>query len=219
MEATPTQTGMRTSNQTEAIAFALSAAQKKIKTAVKDSTNPHFRSNYADLASIVEACRDALAENSLAVIQGARRDKIDGVWILTTRLEHKSGQWYESDFPLLARDQTAQAMGSAMTYAKRYSIGAMVGVVSKDEDDDGEGAMGRPANVARPQPAPVVQKNTFTGISDEQRKLAYAVTKQAGLDDDAIKAEWKRITGKDTSKDWTKEDYEKVMAAHKGAMK
>lgn len=66
--------------------------------------------------------------------------------------------------------------------------------------------------VAKPIPAP---KNAFTGVSDEQRKLVYAVAKQAGLEGDVCKAEWQRITGKESSKEWTREDFEKVLSAMK----
>lgn len=132
---------MKTSESTSSIASALAKAQAEIKTAIKDATNPHFKSRYADLVAIVESCRPALSKNGIAVIQGG--EKKEGSWVLTTRLAHSSGEWYECDFPLLARDNSAQAMGSATTYAKRYALAAMVGVVADDEDDDGEGAMGR----------------------------------------------------------------------------
>lgn len=215
---------MRTSESIDAISAALAKAQKTIKTAAKASANPYFHSRYSDLSEIVEACRSALAENDLSVIQaGAKREY---GWVLVTRLAHKSGQWFEGEFPLLAKDQTAQALGSATTYAKRYSLAAMVGVVSSEEDDDGEAAMGRISNakapplnnsaqvVAKPVPTP---KNTFKAISDEQRKLAYLfATQKLSWTDEQTKQNWQNATGKESSKDWGESDFDSVMTTMKG---
>ena len=215
---------MRTSESIDAISAALAKAQKTIKTAAKASANPYFHSRYSDLSEIVEACRSALAENDLSVIQaGAKREY---GWVLVTRLAHKSGQWFEGEFPMLAKDQTAQALGSATTYAKRYSLAAMVGVVSSEEDDDGEAAMGRISNAKAPPlnnsapAAPKVStpaKNSFKTISDEQRKLAYLfATQKLSWSDQETKTKWQSITGKESSKDWGESDFDSVMAEMRG---
>lgn len=135
---------MKTSEQINHIATALSKAQSTIKKAKKDSENPFFKSSYADLVSVVEAARPALVENGLAVVQGGLY--VDGQWMLVSRLTHVSGQWFETYFPLISKDQTAQSMGSAMSYAKRYSYQALLNVVSDGEDDDAEATMGRSSN-------------------------------------------------------------------------
>lgn len=138
---------MRQSEVTKDIDAALAKAQAEFKVASKDAENPHFKSKYADLADVIEATRPALTKHAISIVQGAEVST-NGGWVLVTRMSHSSGQWYESDFPLLVRDQSPQAMGSAMTYAKRYSYSAMTGAVSGDEDDDGEAAQGRGAKPA-----------------------------------------------------------------------
>jgi hypothetical protein len=129
----------RTSDQVEAVFAALAKAQGEIRNAVKDSANPHFRSKYADLAAIVDACRKPLSENGIAVIQiphNAGRDI--GV---TTILGHSSGQWISGRIAVAPAKWDAQSLGSVTTYLRRYSLAAMTGVAP--EDDDGEGAVGR----------------------------------------------------------------------------
>lgn len=125
------------------LAEALSKAQGQIKGAAKDTTNPHFKSKYADLASVWDACRKALADNGLSVIQyGAFRE---GAYVIRTRLLHSSGQYIEGDVPCQTDARSSnqmQALGSAITYARRYGLAAMVGV--SPEDDDGEGAAQKP---------------------------------------------------------------------------
>lgn len=134
---------MNTSEQINEIAGALAKAQAKIGHAAKDSQNPHFRKNYADLASIRDACQQALAEAGIAVIQ-APGSTDDGCVSITTRLAHSSGQWLESSIACRPAKNDAQALGSVVTYLRRYSLAAMVGVAPAE--DDGEGAVGRGSN-------------------------------------------------------------------------
>jgi hypothetical protein len=131
---------------------ALSKAQGEMQPAIKDSENPYFKSKYADLTSVWEACRPALAKHSLAVIQATC--VMEGKLMLATTLAHSSGQWMRSYTPILSKDESCQAMGSAITYARRYSLASLVGVCP-DEDDDGNAAM-PPKNVfnGHPQPRP-----------------------------------------------------------------
>lgn len=124
-----------------ALAAALSKAQGKITGALKDSANPFFKSKYADLASVWDACRAALSENELAVIQQTASDD-SGVFVITT-LAHSSGQWMRSRLRLTPKDESPQAMGSAITYGRRYALAAAVGVAQVD--DDGNAASGRDA--------------------------------------------------------------------------
>lgn len=129
---------MRTSEKIDLISAALLKAQANLDIAKKDKNNSHFKSTYADYGAIVKASRPALLSNDIVVIQGARLIDVN-TWQLTTRLQHISGQWMESDYPLVAKDaNNPQAFGSATTYAKRFSLAAMVGVVAEDEDDDGD---------------------------------------------------------------------------------
>ena len=119
------------------IAAALVAAQSAFQPALKNSQNPHFRSKYADLGACIEAVIDALHANGIALIQHtAESDK--GVVISTTFL-HKSGEIYEAGSLFVpAAQQTPQAYGSALTYARRYSLMTACGIAP--EDDDGNEA-------------------------------------------------------------------------------
>lgn len=116
---------------------ALSKAQGKIQPALKDKANPFFKSSYADLASVWTACRDALSENGLAVVQSVVTYPDKGMNLVTT-LGHSSGQWMKSEMPIISQKVDPQSLGSAITYYRRYSLAAMVGVAP--EEDDGEAA-------------------------------------------------------------------------------
>lgn len=129
---------MKTSEQINEIAAALAKAQGEMKPAVKDATNPHFKSKYADLAANVEAARGPLSKHGLSYIQEPVTTE-RGIAV-TTRLLHSSGQWIEFDaltVPLSKVD--AHGVGSATTYARRYALGAALGLVA--EDDDGNAAV------------------------------------------------------------------------------
>jgi hypothetical protein len=130
------------SNQSENInelAAALAKAQGEIVGALKDSKNPFFKSNYADLASCWDACRAQLSKNALAVIQTTRCH--DGQVYVVTTLTHSSGQWIRGELPVKAKDDGPQAQGSGITYARRYALAAIVGLAQID--DDAEAAQGR----------------------------------------------------------------------------
>lgn len=122
-----------------ALAAALSKAQASITGALKDSANPFFKSRYADLASCWDACRRQLTENNLAIIQTVE-PSADDVLLVTT-LAHSSGEWMASRLPIRAKDNSPQAQGSAITYARRYALAAIVGLAQID--DDAEAAQGR----------------------------------------------------------------------------
>jgi hypothetical protein len=123
---------------------AFSKAQAALKPAVKDSTNPFFKSSYADLTSIWEACRKALTDNGLSVIQTPNVEmNPDGTkqFVLVTTLLHSSGQFISGSYPIKPTKDDPQGNGSAISYARRYALASMTGVCSAD--DDGEGAQGR----------------------------------------------------------------------------
>jgi hypothetical protein len=123
---------------------ALAKAQLEMLPAKTGSNNPFFKSKYADLASIVKASRKALGTNGLAVIQRIIRNGSAGMTLLT-RLCHSSGQWIESSMTVNPPKQDIQSLGSYLTYLRRYTYSAIVGVVASEEDDDGEAAIGRSA--------------------------------------------------------------------------
>lgn len=135
----------------KALATALAKAQAEIKAALKDSKNPHFKSSYADLTSVWDACRGALTKNGLSVIQ--KTDFSEGEVWLETILLHADGDQITGRYPLRPQQQTPQGYGSALTYARRYSLAAMVGVVA-DEDDDGNAASAPRHDTIRPVEPP-----------------------------------------------------------------
>ena len=137
---------MRTSEQIDKIAPALVKAQGAFDGAAKGAVNPQFKSKYADLAAVVEATREALAANGLAVVQ-ALGAVTDGKLKITTTLLHSSGQWLAADLEIPVQRLDPQGFGSASTYGRRYALMALLGVPAVD--DDGEAAMER-----KPQPAP-----------------------------------------------------------------
>ena len=115
------------------LATALSIVQGKLTHAKKDSANPFFKSKYADLESVWDACRSLLAENGLAVMQFPG-EFVDGTMSLNTVLTHSSGEFmsYLMSVPVTKPD--AQGAGSALTYMRRYALAAVVGVVQADDD-------------------------------------------------------------------------------------
>jgi hypothetical protein len=123
---------MKTSEQISELAAALAKAQGMMDNAVMNRINPHFKSKYADLAAIFDAARKPLSANGLAIVQTI------GDGVLHTRLLHTSGQWIASEHPLPMSGRP-QEIGSALTYARRYSLSALIGIAA-DEDDDATGA-------------------------------------------------------------------------------
>lgn len=159
---------MNQSEQINELATALSKAQAEIQPALKDSVNPFFKSKYADLASVWNACKDPLTKHGLSVLQ--MMDYKEGQLVLLTTLAHSSGQWVRSCLPVLSAKQDAQSIGSAITYMRRYSLAALVGVTT-DEDDDGNAATytqpSPPAATfqkAVPQPKGIITKGEATEL-------------------------------------------------------
>lgn len=146
---------MKQSESLKELFTALSKAQAEFKVAERDAENPYFKSKYADFESIVSSCRPALSKNGLSFIQ-ITSIKDDKSLILITRLCHLSGEYIESEYPIEPVKRDPQALGSALTYAKRYSLAALIGVVTSEEDDDAEAAMQRkPVQNINIQSAPV----------------------------------------------------------------
>lgn len=148
---------MTRSDQIGTLIAALVKAQPNFKGAAKSSTNPHFKSKYADLAEIEDACLPALNKAGIAVLQPVRAE--DTRVSVTTLLAHESGEWIAEDLTITAVQNTPQAIGSAITYGRRYGLAAMVGVAP--EDDDGHAAS-RPDISVRPDP-PRAVVDTRTG--------------------------------------------------------
>lgn len=124
---------MKTSQTVEKIAPALLKAQKEITFAIKDSTNPHFKSSYADLESVIEAIKKPLNNNGIIFIQSFSPSEA-GKLNLTTRLMHESGEWIEDVLTMPLQKNDAQGYGSAATYSRRYALAAITGLYQADDD-------------------------------------------------------------------------------------
>ena len=154
---------MNTSPEINELAKALSAFQGTVQTVKKDSANPHFKSRFASLESAITTAAPQLAAHGLAVTQTLSWDGSND--LLTTTLMHTSGQWIVDGQRLFLNKEDAQSHGSAITYARRYSYLAILGLAPSD-DDDGNAATAsvqrrttKATPVARPtqpveQPAP-----------------------------------------------------------------
>lgn len=149
---------MKKSDTIGSISKALFVAQQALLPAMKNATNPHLRNKYADLGAVWEACEGALKAAGLVVVQcPGTSDR--GVTLTTTVIHAESGEWIESDLTMPAGKGDAQAIGSAITYARRYALSAMLGVLA--EDDDGEAAQGRgKAEAARNGNGPAAPSET-----------------------------------------------------------
>jgi hypothetical protein len=127
---------MNQSENIQELVAALSKAQGVMKPAIFNKKNPHFKNKYADFTSVMDACRIPLSSNGLSIMQYC--ETVNDKTILVTMLAHTSGQFIKSYFPLNPKSLDSQAVGSALTYAKRYCLAAMIGVVADDDDDDAE---------------------------------------------------------------------------------
>ena len=134
---------------------ALMKFQAECPPIPKDKENPYFKNKetgkkamYADLQSIVEATRKPLSDNGLSVLQLVNKSS------LMTTLHHTSGQQLESEMDLLNDKNNMQGLGSAITYARRYAMSTILGIVTEDDDD------GNAASVKNATQAPPAQKNT-----------------------------------------------------------
>lgn len=136
---------MRSENLNE-LAAALAKAQGAMEAAAFNRVNPHFKNRYADLAAIWDAIRIPLSSNGLAVTQVTEiRER---GFVLVTTLHHASGQWLAGEYALPVGGRP-QEVGSALTYARRYSLCGIVGIVA-DDDDDAEA--GNKVKASEPEP-------------------------------------------------------------------
>jgi hypothetical protein len=128
---------MTTSESTKEISAALVGFHKEVGKIAKDAKNPFFKSKYASLSGILDTISEPLVNNGLSVVQFP-----EGENGLTTRLTHTSGEWMESTYTMKPVKDTPQDRGSAITYQRRYAIGAILSL-NIDEDDDANKASGR----------------------------------------------------------------------------
>lgn len=173
---------MNRSDSITKLALALVKAQAAMGNAVKDSKNPFFKSNYADLNAVREACLPALNSNGISVLQPTVQ--VEGKPFVETVLLHESGEFISSLTEVIcAKVNDPQAHGSGVSYARRYGLQSLVNLGSSD--DDGESAMGR-TNLAPPKKniveevtAKVEVKSTNTSV---KKTVGFNKPKPASVD-------------------------------------
>ena len=198
------------------LAKALSNFQGKITAVKKDAINPFYKSKYATLDTIWESIRKPLSENGLSVAQTMGLTP-DGKSILETTLYHTSGEWISGTQLVNPVKDDPQSLGSAISYARRYSLSAILGIVT-DEDDDANIAtkpetkieqkviIAKSEKPVSPPPAPLPDTDTAgiaKGISVAQTKKIYASVKERGITLDQAKAYLKQVFQKSSTKELT----------------
>ena len=134
------------------IATALVEAHKGFKPVSQSGTNPHLRSKYSTIADYLNAVQGALLANGICISQSVSKTEV-GIAV-TTKLIHTSGEWIESEACVLPVEKpNAQAVGSAISYARRYSLAAFLGIAANTEDDDGTAASKTAQQKASPSEA------------------------------------------------------------------
>lgn len=181
------------------LAEALAKAQGEMENAAKDKDNPFFKSSYADLASVWDACREPLSKNGLAVTQSL--NVLEGRTVLTSLLMHSSGEWISSEMPIVPVKNDPQGIGSAITYFRRFALSALVGVAAAEVDDDGNAASDKSISkpVVKPAIASVVVKPTA------RDRLAKAI-KLPHVDSESVQSYMKTQFKKGSSKDLTEQE-------------
>lgn len=206
------------------LAKALSKFQGAVRSVPKTSLNPFYKSKYADLDAIWEMCRKPLSDNMLCLIQTPL--EVEGKLYLETMLLHSTGEWLKAQLPINAQKSDPQSVGSAITYARRYAMSAMLGI-STDEDDDANAATVRttakpegklevhakatvitedpPAQPKAPAKVPPAAPNSTTEFATEaQRKAIFAKAKAGGNSEQELQDYIKTNFGVDHTKNLTR---------------
>ena len=181
------------------LAAALCLAQAEMGGATKNSTNPHFKSSFADLASVISVIKPAFFKHGLSFIQlPITSEGGKGIGV-STMLMHSSGQWIEGEYLLPLEKVTPQGAGAAITYARRYGLVSLVGIPQVDLDAE-DISVQVPAVVEPPQKRvsktlvqSVVALVISSQASEETSELVEAL---AELDEIEKQVIWKQLTTK-----------------------
>jgi hypothetical protein len=151
------------------IAAALAKAQGEMGTAIKDAKNPFFKSKYADLNSIREACMPSLQKHGISLLQPTIER--NGHNYVETLLLHESGEWLSCETEILfGKKDDAQAQGSGITYARRYGMQSMLNVGADDDDGNtaSQPAKEQPKATEPPKAKPFLERGTqdFTNVTN-----------------------------------------------------
>lgn len=186
---------------------ALAKAQAVMKVAKKGTDNPFYKSKYADLAEIWHVAREPLTSNGLSVTQTLKFLEPIG-WVMVTKLRHSSGQEEEGLYPVTPMKNDPQSFGSAVSYAKRYSLAAMVGAVSESEDDDAESAMDRTTKPIISQPVAPIKPASERSMAQLKRLHVIATKHNWGATE--LKQMLFTKFGLESTKDLSSEQYAEI---------
>jgi len=181
-----------------ALAKALVAAHAEIQNVKLNKVNPFFKSKYADLAAVIAGSRDILAKHKLAIYQtGDTVDERGFITVITTLL-HESGESINGSMSCKPKSLDPQQIGSAITYLRRYSLSAMLGVAS-EEDDDGNSQ------------APEKKTEAYISLTPKQIGRLYAIATTVGVSQKAVKEAVMTYYKKNEPKDMTKDQYDELI--------
>jgi hypothetical protein len=197
---------MKTSESIKDISAALAKARKAFHPVVKDkvanvkSDKGSYSFAFADLSSVLDAIKDGLSDNGIAVVQAASTDGA-GVTV-ETRLSHASGEWIESALTMKVDGNRPQNIGSAITYARRYALSAMVGV-SSEQDDDANAAEGNDRKIEdRPKTQTAKVKDAVQAIRAQvndpklRKAAAFKTLERLGFTDAGMRAKLAELLGR-----------------------
>lgn len=197
---------MNKSESIKELASALSKFQGEIKNPANTANNPFFKSKYAPLNDVLNLVRPVLFKHGLSVVQAPSGDGEN--IIVTTTLLHNSGEYIEFQPLILKADKaTAQGAGSAITYARRYALSAILGISSEDDDDGNHATGDKDPTKDKPK-----------ALSDGQIKRLYAIAHGANIDADTVKAQIKTKFNKEVT-ELTKAEYDQVCKGYEGLKK
>lgn len=158
---------METSGTIGELAKALSKAQAVIEGAKKSADNPYFKSKYADLSEVWDACRKPLTDNGLSIVQTS--DFIPehpDIVVIETMLCHASGEWMKGRLAMKPVKNDPQGVGSCITYARRYSLQSMVGIAPEDDDGNAASQPEKPKHDTKPSHKEPEQNIKITQVKD-----------------------------------------------------
>ncbi len=162
---------MDTSKATPELFAAISIAQGKIENATKNAQNPHFRSNYADLAEVLNTVRPVFSEEGLSLIQST---EFDGELVsVSTVIGHKTGGFITSRASCKPAKTDAQGVGAATTYLRRYSAAAIAGIAQEDDDGQAAAHSGKPQSRQKQEKAQIVTPTTGVWESMSEESQAF----------------------------------------------
>ena len=191
---------MKQSESITELATALCSAQAEMGGAVKDSNNPFFKSNYADLTSVIKVIKEPFAKHGLSFVQ-LPVTSVGGNGIgVATMLMHDSGQWIQSEYLLPMDKVTPQGAGSAITYARRYALQALAGIPSVDDDSEMAMYRNEPAPVVAPPQKRVSKKlmqDCMALVIESQATQDHTLMNEAlcELDENEKQKLWSQLTG------------------------